>query len=174
MRFKSRTWVAVTIVVLSLSGCDIQGPQFSADAVSGTIAGNAFTFVSGYAGPNSTDASYWTVYLIPEAPASGTNPWDTGAYTDGYPYLSFSFKTSLAPGEFTISTYAGTAADESIGIEGWLTFFDNILFDSGTLIIDVFDGTANGEVSGRISADTRDGSSSVNGTFEVPIDPRNL
>lgn len=123
-----------------------------------------------YSGPSSTDADIWNVYLYPEAPATGTDSWDSGAFTGVYPYVSFSFETSLVPGEFTVSTYAGIADDTEIGINGWQSFFDNIVFDSGKLIIDDFD-LVNGTVSGRILADTVDGSSKINGTFQVSVDP---
>ena len=155
-----------------LAGCDLFKPEISSDPVSGTIAGDSFTFVSGYAGPNTTDSSIWIVYLFPKAPATGMDPWDAAAYEDVYPYLDSSFKTSLVPGEFTVSTYAGAAKDKEIGINGWVTSLDNILFDSGTLIIDEFDLT-NGKVSGKVFADTRNESSTINGTFEVSVDPAN-
>ena len=173
MRSFDRTVIPILFCVLALASCHMLDPQISSDPVSGHIAGNPFTFVSGYAGPSATDAGIWIVYLYHEAPATGTDPWDTGAYTEVYPYVDFSFDSSLVPGEFSVSTYAGIADGENIGIYGWLTFFDNILFDSGTLIIDEFD-LVSGRVSGRIQADTRDESSKINGSFEVSIDPADL
>ncbi len=174
MRSILRVGLTCAIVVLCVAGCSLFGPQFSTDAVSGTIAGNSFTFASGYAGPSSTDATVWIVYLFPVAPATGADPWDTGAYSDPYEYVDFSFKANLVPGEFEVSRYSGIGDDENIGINGWLSFVDSIVFDSGTLIIDVFDNTASGKVSGRILADTNDGSSKINGTFEVSVDPTSL
>jgi hypothetical protein len=178
MRVVLRVSCAVALVAVIVTGCGFLGlngtqDETSTGPASGTIQDIPFTFVSGYAGPSSTSAAIWNVYLYPEEPATGLEPWESGAYADVYPYVSFAFETSLVPGEFTIETYAGIADSgnsEKIGINGWLSFFDGIVFDSGTLIISEFNPEG-GTVSGSINADTIQNNAKLNGTFQVSANP---
>ena len=96
---------------------------------------------------------------------SGYETWETGAYTDLYPYVYFSVKKDSSEQTFTISTF-GT---DGISLTGYSSASDGVLFDDGEIEITAID-TVNNIISGKIWATTTNGSSFLNGNFEVDIE----
>jgi hypothetical protein len=166
-----RMLFASVIILITFASCDISDISnkepaentSSTSTLSGTIMDISYECVSGYA--NSDSITYYTVYLLPYESAEGKKPWDAEAYSDPYPYLTFSINKNSTPGSYSVLTYA---ASGSKILQGRGSGSESILFSEGEIIISSID-TENYTISGSIEAKSSDGESDVSGTFEVPI-----
>ena len=164
---KALIYTMAILLLLTCFGCSLQNEDTISDFIDqnlqGEVKSNSFTFVSGYASTSSTNS--YTIYFFPSDPNSGYNPWDTGAYSVVFPYMYFTIDTDSTPQTYDISTF-GT---NGLSLTGYISGTSGVLFDDGEIEIISIDNTEY-SISGRIWAISNEGTSSVSGNFEVPIE----
>ncbi len=156
--------VCLFAIALTFGGCDLFGPAFSPDPITGAGTGLAapWTFASGFVQPSGT-AGVWSVELYGIDPDTGLQPWDLGAYPMGTPVIMFSAPSSAEAVKLQLKLFGDTSENQTVTfydgttnyifIDGWLEF--TVDESAGTAIVKLnmttsdmsFDGTATVELA---------------------------
>ncbi|HCM25436.1 MAG: hypothetical protein A2Z99_18210 [Treponema sp. GWB1_62_6] len=139
----------------------------------GTVNGAAYVVVSGWAEDSYFEPGSYDIELYDIQPAGDLDPWSLGAY----PIFDDSFKKimitvpavvgkydlfwNLSTGDMQSVTLYDPAADGGEGM-------NYILLKGAVEILEI--DTANGILRGRLAA-TNDDEVTINGNFEIPIEP---
>lgn len=154
-----------SISLILLSACHLLNPEeergFKDQNLQGKIRGNTFSFVSGVA--LDKNSSSWNIRLFPRDPAAGEDPWSTSAYSNVYPYLSFTISRTAPTQKYTVAFLSSSA----LTLAGWASPSEGTFFDDGEIEIQSIDTAT---ITGRIWAITNEGDS-INGNFSAVIEP---